>query len=532
MTGSARAKSVATLAVCLCLLAACSSSGSKGAAPKGGDNTAVTNGGTPDPNGVLKYGVDLNSAFSDNFDPGKLQNDCANEELSLIYDSVTLAHSNTGMLPGVAQSWTVDNPEQITFHLTPNLEFSDGTPEDAAAVKASLLHTKTSVTRTSLFVIGSIDTPDATTVVLHLTKPQAGDVIWALSYIDGMVYSPAAIAHLDKTPVGGGPFKLKTYETGQLLSLVKNPTSGDASKYKLGGVDFVQVGSGPQAVTALQSGQVDMIDVQPDQLAAVKANPSKFGIVSGPSLDYATIHFRMDQGPFANQKVRQAAEYAVDRKQINQIVFGGQGEIADQSFPKGTAGYDPSLSGKYSYDPAKAKSMLQAANVSMPVKFDLVLIAGIPLFERMAPLIQNEMAAAGFKANLVRVTPTAILQQVYLQKKGDAIVTTDLSNGAALWNNFGGNYTSAGFVAGAMGSKRPEIETLVHTAEKSGEFDAAALQGPMQQASRLVMSEGLEIPLIFQTRMVAFNKARVGGTITAPIGSCRSNLEGVFVKQQ
>jgi ABC-type transport system substrate-binding protein len=240
----------------------------------------------------------------------------------------------------------------------------------------------------------------------------------------------------------------------------------------------------------------------------------------------------MDQGPFADQKVRAAAEYAVDRKQINQIVFGGQGEIADQIFPKGTAGYDPSLAGKYAYNPTKAKSMLQAAGVSMPVKFDLVLIAGIPPFERMAPLIQNEMADAGFKANLVRVTPSAILTQVYLQKKGDAIVTTDLSNGAALWNNSGGNYTSAGFVANAMGSVRPEIESLVHGAEKSGSFDQTALQVPMRKASNLVMSEGLEVPLIFQTRMVAYDKARVGGTVTAPIGSCRSDLEGVFIKQQ
>src|ERR1700757_4934970 len=112
MTGSARAKSVVVLAVALCLLAACSSSGSKGGAAPTNGNTAVTNGGTPDPNGVLKYGVDLNSGFSDNFDPGKLQNDCANEELSLVYDSVTLARSNTDMLPGVAKSWTVDNPLQ------------------------------------------------------------------------------------------------------------------------------------------------------------------------------------------------------------------------------------------------------------------------------------------------------------------------------------------------------------------------------------------------------------------------------------
>jgi peptide/nickel transport system substrate-binding protein len=531
MTRSQRATLALITAGCLVVLAACSSSGSKGSSPTGGGNsTASTSGGTPDPNGVLKYGQDLNSAFSDNFDPGKLQNDCANTELSLIYDSVTKATNNTDVSPGVASTWTVDNPLQITFHLAPNLKFSDGSPEDANAVKQSLLHTKGSPTRTSLAVIASIDTPNATTLVLHLSKPQAGDVIWALSYIDGMVYAPSSIATAATKPVGSGPFKLASYQTGQLISLKKNPTSPDASKYNLAGVDFVQVGSGPQAVTALQSGQVDMIDLQPEDFAAVKANPN-LAIVSAPSLDYATIQFRMDQGPFKNDKVRAAAEYAVDRNELNKVVFGGQAEVADQLFPKGTAGYDPSLAGKYNYDPAKAKAMLQAAGVALPVSFDLVVIGGIPTFERMAPLIQNEMAKAGFKANLTRVTPSAILTQVYLQKKGDAIVSVNLTNGPALWNNFGGNYTSAGFVAHAMGSVRPEIESLVHTAEKSGSFNQSALAVPMQKASSLVMSEGLEVPLVFETRMVAYNKARVGGTVTAPIGACRSDLEGVFIKQ-
>jgi len=527
MARSQRAALALTIAVCLFALAACSSSASKGAS--GGGSSTTTSGGTPDPNGILKYGQDLNSAFSDNFDPGLLQNDCANTELSLIYDSVTHAGSNTDVSPGVAASWTVDNPLQITFHLQPNLKFSDGSPEDANAVKLSLLHTKGSPTRTSLSVIQSIATPDATTVVLHLSKPQAGDVIWALSYIDGMVYAPSSIKDAAKKPVGSGPFTLSSYQTGQLIALKKNPTSPDASKYKLAGVNFVQVGSGPQAITALQSGQVDMIDLQPEDFSAVQANPS-LGIASAPSLDYATIQFRMNQGPFKNDKVRAAAEYAIDRNEINRVVFGGQADIADQLFPKGTAGYDPSLAGKYAYNPTKAKAMLQAAGVSVPVSFDLVVIGGIPTFERMAPLIQNEMAKAGFKANLTRVTPSAILTQVYLQKKGDAIVSVNLTNGPALWNNFGSNYTSAGFVANAMGSVRPEIESLVHQAERSGSFDQAALAAPMQQASSLVMSEGLEVPIVFETRMVAYSKARVGGTITAPIGACRSDLQGVFIK--
>ena len=53
----------------------------------------------------------------------------------------------------------------------------------------------------------------------------------------------------------------------------------------------------------------------------------------------------------------------------------------------------------------------------------------------------------------------------------------------------------------------------------------------MLKAGRLIMQEGLEVPLVFEQGMVAYNKARVGGPPKAPIGSCRSNLEGVFIKK-
>ena len=49
--------------------------------------------------------------------------------------------------------------------------------------------------------------------------------------------------------------------------------------------------------------------------------------------------------------------------------------------------------------------------------------------------------------------------------------------------------------------------------------------------SALVMKEGLEIPLVFEKGMVAYNKARVGGPVQAPIGACRSNFEGIFIKK-
>src|SRR4029077_4762773 len=135
------------------------------------------------------------------------------------------------------------------------------------------------------------------------TKPQAGDVLWALTYIDGEIYAPNSIANEAKQPVGSGPFMLDKSQVGQLISLKANPTSPVASKYKLAGVDFVQVGSGPQALTALKSGQVDMIDLTPEAYPAAKADP-KIGAAVPPSLDHALIQGRMSAPPFNNAKVR------------------------------------------------------------------------------------------------------------------------------------------------------------------------------------------------------------------------------------
>ncbi|MCU1458727.1 MAG: transporter substrate-binding protein [Actinomycetia bacterium] len=506
-------------------LAACGGAASISASPG-----ASTGKSAVDPKGVLKYGQDLTTAFSDNFDPGAISNSCAETELSLIYQAVTKTKDNVSIAPGVAQSWTVDNPLQITFKLAPGMKFSDGEPLDSNAVKLSLEHTAKSPYRTSLSVITAMDTPDATTLVMHLNKAQAGDVLWALSFLDGMVYAPNSIPTADKQPVGSGPFTLAKYDVGQLVSLRANPTSPVAKLYKLAGVDFVQVGSGPQALTALKSGQVDLIDVTPEAYPAAKADPS-IGIVQGRSLDYALIQLRLNAAPFDNPKIRAALEYAVDRNTINKVVYGGQGEVADQLFPKGTSGYSKKLAGVYNYNPKKSKQMLKAAGFPNGVSFTMVTLGGQPTFERMAPLLQSQLAAGGFKVKLVRIQASAILQEFYLSKTANAIVSTNLTNGPALWNNSLNNYTPIGFIANALGSPASDIVSPLVAKADGGSFDPKIVGPPMQELSKTVMAQGLEVPIVFQPRVLAYKKARVGGKVKAPIGLCRSDLEGIYIKK-
>ena len=248
-----------------------------------------------DPKGVLKYGFDLNNEFDNNFAPATEQNDCSFTVTSNIYQSMVVP-GNTAVTGAVAQGWTISNGgSTITYHIRPGLEFSNGQPVTSADVAASLNKTKTSPLRSSLFGITSIETPDASTVVVNLKAPTAGDLLWASSYIDGQIYPASATSTQSTQPVGSGPFVLKSYQQGSHIVLAKNPKYWNSKSYPLGGVDFTQVTQGPEAATALTSGAVDMIEVEPQNYPQLKSDPN-IGISTTKSYDDMEIELRQSAG--------------------------------------------------------------------------------------------------------------------------------------------------------------------------------------------------------------------------------------------
>jgi peptide/nickel transport system substrate-binding protein len=498
----------------------------------GGSPQAGTSAGTPNPNGVLRFGVDLNSGFSNDFDPGTGTNDCSFQELSQIYSSITDeppgTQGNSSVLPGIAQSWQIQGTT-LTLHIRPNVKFSDGTPVDATAVMQSIAHVRKSPLRTSLEAIVSMDPTNATTLVLQLkTPPTPGDLLLAFSFIDGMVIAPSALANAATAPVGAGPFVLKSYQPGSEISLVANKNYWDKSAYKLGGVDFVQLTAGPQAIGALIAGAVDMIELMPTDYPTAKRD-SNIGIAITPSYEYMLMQLRENSPPFDNPKVRAALEYGIDRAEINKVVLNGVGQPAYQPFPRSSPGYNPTVGNSYSYQPAKAKAMLSAAGFHSGVKFDLVFPAGEQQYENTAEIMKSELAPAGFDVSITQVPPQDILTDVYENKEANAVLIENNSNGPDLANNFESEYESTGFVALSLGSVNAAMTSLVQQASQSL---SASVQGPlMRQASAMVMSQGLEVPIDFVPEMVAYNKARVGGTVVAPIGNCKANLSGIYIKK-
>lgn len=481
---------------------------------------------TPNPKGVLKYGVDLNETFSGTFDPGASTNDCSYTEYSALYDSL-LAPGNAKVSPLLATSYTTA-PTSITFHLRPGATFSNGTPVTAATVQASLEHIKASPFRFSLSYIQSIQQVDPQTITLTLTKPVAGDVLWAMTYIDGMQLDPSALPTATSVPASSGPFTLSSYQQGSSMVLKPNPAYWNKSAYKLGGIDFVQVSAGPQQVSALESGAVDMLALQPEDYAAVKALPN-VALATTPSQDYLLMQTRQNVAPFNNPKVRAAMEYAVDRTAINKAVFSGLGQPAFQPFATSTAAYNKTVGTRYTYQPAKAKAMLAAAGHKKGVKFTLVIPGGSATFSRTAQILQAEMAPAGFKISIQQVNGADLVTEVYLHGVGDAVLSEELTNGPDLANNFEAEYAGVGFTGKEFGTTNPTLTPLVDQALTSL---SPSVQGPaMQKASAIAMATGTEVPLIFEPSVIAYNTKRVGGTVVAPIGGCRSNLAGIYIKK-
>ena len=103
-----------------------------------------------------------------------------------------------------------------------------------------------------------------------------------------------------------------------------------------------------------------MIQVEPENCPQLKGD-SNVGISVTKSYDYMAIELRQNTGPFANEQVRAALEYAVNRVAVNKVVFDGLGEAAYQSVPSWSPGYSKSLGTSDSYNPAKAKAMLKSA---------------------------------------------------------------------------------------------------------------------------------------------------------------------------
>lgn len=364
-------KSVAALAGALAVLV-----GLSGCAAAGGavEPSAVA---TPVAGGTYTHAFSFPGVIT-SLDPPTLIFHEALQVVRTLADSLVDQDPKTGkIVPWIASKWEVsDDAKTFTFTLRDGATFSDGTPIDAAAVKANFdriqaLGPKAVGAAPLLVGFKATTVVDAKTVKFEFDKPAAR----FLQALSGAVFGLISPKDLTKDPAelakgnyaGSGPFTLKSFNPQSEIDLDKRVGYNSASSLAQHTGDayvdhlvFIEEGTPSKRADQVLSGEI--------QSAAQIAYQDEARLTDGGATLLPLSIPGMTENLIINQKsflgtepnVRQALLYGIDTKTITQTVFGPSYGAGKSTLGSRTPGF-ADQSELIKYDPAKAKALLDKA---------------------------------------------------------------------------------------------------------------------------------------------------------------------------
>jgi peptide/nickel transport system substrate-binding protein len=252
---------------------------------------------------------------------------------------------------------------------------------------------------------------DPRTVTISTAEPN-GHLLTDLTLLT--IPSPTAVRAAGNEgfsthPVGTGPFTFTSLEPGKQLTMAANKEYwGGAPK-----IDKLVLRPLPDAgarIAALRSGSVNWIEYpNPDDIDGLKQ--AGYSVLQNDydHLWYCT--FNQAATGWSDVRVRQAANYAIDRRAIADDLLKGTAVPALQHAPKATAEYDPA-NDVYGYDPDKARSLLREAGYASGFTTTLTVPTGgsgnlVPV--PIATSIAAQLGAVGITVQLKTVEWSAFL---------------------------------------------------------------------------------------------------------------------------
>jgi peptide/nickel transport system substrate-binding protein len=468
---------------------------------------------------------------------------------------VTLKEGSTEVVPGLAESWESNaDGTSWTFKLRDGVKFHDGTDFNADAVCFNFdrwynfkgpfqLESATYYWQTvfggfsdkkkpSLYK--SCEAVDDTTVTLNLTKPSAS-FLGALALTNFTFASPKALKEFgaDKGsvdeetgfkptgtygtehPTGTGPYKFESWTRGDRLVMVRNDDYwGD--KAKIEKLIFRPISDNAARLQALQNGEIQGYDlVEPQDIQTIEGDDS-LQILDRPAFNVGYVTINQKVKPFDQLPVRQAVAAGLDRKAVVDNFYAGRGEVANEFMPPSLFGYADDVM-KYTYDPAKAKSLLQKAGVQMPLKVDFWYPTDVSRPYMPDPKRNFEAFAASLNKSGFKVVPhSAPWSPDYVGRVNDG-------NAGALnligWtgdygdpDNFIGTFFQA--PSSQWGFDNQEIFDTLNKAEV--ETDEAKRTALYQEANREIMKFLPGVPYVHTEPALAFN-SNVKGYVPSPV---------------
>lgn len=373
--------------------------------------SAITNGGT--------LTVDFAGGAWPTLDPAPATAETSEQPIfSAIYGELFQVTPKGGLSPELATGYSISkNGLIVILHLRHNVKFQDGTPFNAAAVKFNFQRDASPsvgcLCQPFLTAISSIGTPDKYTVVLHLSRKYSPILATLATSMATFIVSPTALAsegaNFGTHPVGAGPFAVVSDVPNATLSLRRWRGYWDKGTPHVNQVQFVAVGTGTSAVSAVASGTAQIATgnaIGASDISTAKSQGGVQVVVQSP-LNYYWITFSQNSAPFNNIAARQAIYYATDSSVLAKSLLFGLGKPTQSLEGPGQAPYfGTKVSGFPAYDPTKAAALVKQLG---GLTFTMQTIANSPVFVELAQALQKMWAQSGITVNLdILAHPAAV----------------------------------------------------------------------------------------------------------------------------
>ena len=441
---------------------------------------------------------------------------------------------NPRPMSSLAEKWEVSsNPDALTLTLRKGIEFHDGTPFNAEAVKANIeriLDPANSATpRSSLAIIQSVDVLSENKVRLNLSGPW-GAGLSQLADRGGAMNSPTAISKLGEDygakAVGTGPFVIKEAVQGSHVHFVRNENywgkdkDGNRLPY-LDEITIRQVKKSSVRTAALRSGEIDLAYASLGDIEAFEAD-AKFN-TSRMEAGKINLMLMFNTKMLDDPNLRNAITHAIDPAFINKAIYFGQNTVADSGmWLPGAWAHDPSVP-RPSYNPAKAKDFLKKAGKPDGFEFTMVTFGAR---KPESEVMQAQLAQVGIKMNIEVMSGKAAGAAFFKEGKFAMYATSFSRYPEPDWA--GSNVYKSGGYYNAANLPNPELDALIEKGAALSDIDER--KKIYRKVDEIVLGQSIVVPMVYQTFVTVASK-KVGNIDTVSMHDGKMNFREVCMTE-
>lgn len=454
----------------------------------------------------------------------------------MVFNGLVKYDKNVNIVGDLAESWDIlSDGLVIEFHLKKGVKWHDGTPltsKDVAFTYRKLIDPNVRTPYSGDFErILKLETPDDNTVRVTYKEPFSPALSsWGMWIMPEHILKDKDLNTTDfsRHPIGTGPYKFKSWKTGEKIELVSNHDYFEGRPY----IDRYIYRIIPDDATVfleLQTLGVDLSTLSPLQYTRqtdndfFKKNYRKFKY---PSFGFTYMAYNLADPKFQDVRVRSALNYAVDKNEIVDTIFFGLGRVTTGPYMMDSWAYNNDIK-PAAYDPARARQLMAEAGWKdsnndgwlekdgKVFEFTLIVNQGNAERQRTAEMIQRYLKAIGVRMKIRVLEWSALINEFIDKKRFEAVLMgwflgRDPDN-YDIWHSSKTRQGEFNFI----GYNNPEVDKLLEEGRRT--FDQAKRQVIYHKIHRILYDEQPYMFLYSGETLPIINK-RFHNVEVSPIG--------------